>query len=226
MKNHTQNEIQKACQRAIMNLGKPFIYASFPHVTERTVDKWFQPTSKSPRNEDVIGFLENNNCFESKLTKLPKLVHKSPRQINSRRTPEWTPNSEGAFGARGTKGDRGELKGKLLLESLGFDDVIHYPDDWDRQLQGHDLVIRINEIEYPVDVKNNLNQKFDVYIDQKAISKSQATYWLHINDNDPDDWVIYKVTAMREYLKGMTPRRNKNGELFFSVTREKVNSLI
>ena len=98
--------------------------------------------------------------------------------MTDRLTPEFTEKLVDAFGETGVVGEDGELIVKEILESFVLDDQLCW-----------------------VDVKNNLHDGKDVCIDWPKLSKSKATYWIHLNRDDHSDWVIYRVDDMVEHLQ-------------------------
>jgi hypothetical protein len=141
----------------------------------------------------------------------------------------WMPTSEDAFGETGRKGDAGEIIIYRLLEELGFE-VIHYPSDQTRQLRGEDFVVRRNGKEFGIDGKCNLNgpdHKFHntVCVD-KGLKTTNAVFYIHVNEQDPDDYIIYKVKDMRPLLDNYRLIRNRSGSGgFYSVPRQVASSL-
>lgn len=144
--------------------------------------------------------------------------------MSDRITKEWTENSEQAFGSSGRKGDIGEPIAAQIIRGAGFE-VKHYPSDEQRQRSGHDLVIVKDDIEYGVDVKNNLFAADWVYVDKPAIKKSDATFWFHLNDDDHSDWVMYTVDKMRQHAKGEKVWYNKKNEPYYRIKREHIRFL-
>jgi hypothetical protein len=122
--------------------------------------------------------------------------------VSKRRTSAWTPTSEGAFGAFGAKGDRGELIAVRLLTEAGYRDVQRHPDDAMLQKAGIDITLRGHDSDHliTIDTKNNLNKRKYVCIDRPKIAKSNAMYWMHLNDSNPDDYLIYPIEAMRRII--------------------------
>lgn len=119
---------------------------------------------------------------------------------NDRLTPEWTDEIKDAFGGRGEKGARGELIAIDILTNLGFD-VSYHPKDKGLQTSGIDLFIN----KLPVDVKNNLKTGGDVGVEQKKLFRTKSVFWMHINENNPDDFIIYKVNEMAEWVATHVP---------------------
>ena len=136
-----------------------------------------------------------------------------------RLTTDWTETAEEAFGETGVVGESGEVVVKGILESLGLEDVQHYPSDKKLQLEGKDLSFTLDGELCWVDVKNNLHHGKDVCIDWPKLKKSKATYWIHINRKDPTDWVIYSVARMVNHLE------NKRWRELHWLTREEVESI-
>lgn len=119
--------------------------------------------------------------------------------MGDRKTPKWMQNSEGAFGAKGAKGDRGERKASDIFKAAGYK-TEHCPKDRTIQLQGIDFFVIIEDRRYGVDVKNNLRTGGDVGVQRDKILSSQAHFWIHINDKDPNDYIMYKVGKMRMHI--------------------------
>jgi hypothetical protein len=117
--------------------------------------------------------------------------------MSNRLTSRWAETAEEAFGERGAKGERGEQIAKRIIEMLGHN-VTHHPADKQLQMSGIDLYI---DGKYGVDVKNNLKTNRDVCIEQDKLFKSKATFWIHVNDEDHDDFVIYKTEDARQWVE-------------------------
>lgn len=137
--------------------------------------------------------------------------------MSARLTKCWTETAEQAFGSVGKKGERGERIAKSILEEMGYS-VTHHPSDKKLQLAGIDLFI---DGKYGVDVKNNLKTGEDVCVEQKKLFKSKATFWMHINDEDREDFVFYKVEDMKKWL---TKNANSVDKLVW-VPRKDVDNL-
>ncbi len=122
--------------------------------------------------------------------------------MSVRLTTEYMPSNEGAFGVNGAIGDDGESLVCSLFNQYGIQ-YIHNKSNIDKQNVGKDFEILINRRLYGVDVKTNIseNRKPDVCIDWTCMSKSHATFWLHVNINDiKGDIIIYKVEDMKRYI--------------------------
>ena len=116
--------------------------------------------------------------------------------MSERLTEDWTDDAEGAFGEQGAIGDSGEIIAQRILESCGLN-VEHHPSNRKKQLLGHDLTIE----SYGVDVKTNLYTGSDICVDADKIWSSKATFWFHLNDTNHEDYVMYKVVNVRNYIK-------------------------
>lgn len=127
--------------------------------------------------------------------------------MTERKTKDWAKTSSDAFvGDTGEKGDRGERIAVGLLEKMGFL-VSHHPKDKAIQCAGIDLFVSLDGTKWwPVQVKNNLHFGGDVCVDRKKLYTSQATWWLHINENMPNDFIIYPTAEMQHYLRNRTPQ--------------------
>lgn len=121
--------------------------------------------------------------------------------MSERATPLWKENIEDVFPELGKKGVRGELHAKRLLEEMEMD-VTWHPSDKELQNKGHDLVAN----GLGIDVKNNLKTGEYVIVDQWKLMKSEAALWMHVNDDDPEDFVLYKVEHMKDWLLAHAPR--------------------
>ena len=137
--------------------------------------------------------------------------------MSGRLTTEYTDNSEGAFGRTGAIGDKGEIVALHILQELGFD-VTHFPNDRLKQDAGHDLEINSTDKVAGVDVKTNLHTGHDVCVDWPKLKKSEATFWFHLNPDDPSDYIMYKVKDMKNYIKSY------KGKLYW-VERDIANNL-
>ena len=129
--------------------------------------------------------------------------------MSDRLTENWTSTAGEAFGESGIVGDAGEKQAIELLSSFGFT-VIHHPSNKHLQISGVDITIISEDGEkYGIDVKTNLHKGKDVCVDYKKIHKSASMYWLHMNKNDPNDWIMYPVVKMANYVKDLTPYNNE-----------------
>ena len=141
----------------------------------------------------------------------------------------WKADSEQTFGETGRIGDLGEVLIHKILEELGFE-VKHFPDDQARQLSGHDLVVIVNGVEYGIDAKTNLkgpdSDWHDTVCVDRGLLKSKARFYIHINKDDPTDYIIYKVSDMQEVCRAYPFIRNRHGKGgFFKVPRDVASSL-
>lgn len=117
--------------------------------------------------------------------------------MSDRLTEDWTPTAEGAFGDKGKIGDRGELAVVQYFRDQGCE-VIHYPDNYDKQTSGIDL--EVDGVGF--DVKTNLHKGKDVIVQVSTLLKSQATCWIHWNLEDPEDGpIVYKVQDMQDKVR-------------------------
>lgn len=125
--------------------------------------------------------------------------------MTERLTPKWTPTLTEAFGKNGTKGSRGEMIAEKILREQGFE-VITCPSDKKLQTSGIDMFVIHDNKRYGVDVKNNLKTNDEVVIEWDKLKTSKADFWMHVNDKDPDDFVIYVVDMMKWYINNHNVR--------------------
>ena len=122
--------------------------------------------------------------------------------MSDRKTPYWMKNNEGAYGESGAKGDRGERLATKMLRQWGYE-VSPQPDDEVFQRAGIDLFFRQcpDCRWFGVDVKNNLRLGGDIGIEWRKLYRTKSDFWLHVNEDHPEDFIIYDVQSMVEYLK-------------------------
>jgi hypothetical protein len=147
--------------------------------------------------------------------------------MGERLTPEWTETVEEAYGESGRIGYEGEklaveiIKSVLPRKYLFADPQITlYHSDRDMQNQGKDLSFCIGGRTFFVDVKTNLHHGKDVCIDIPTLRRSKADVWMHLNLEDPDDWVIYTVDSMLERIGSWQPRP------LYWISREEAETLV
>lgn len=145
--------------------------------------------------------------------------------MSARKTPKWTSTLYEAYGERGEKGERGEQRVfKKLTRELSEDyQVERYPDDKVKQCNGIDIIVKSpNGVTTSIDVKNNLKTNKDVCIDVEKILRSKADMWIHVNDEDENDVVMYKTASMRRYIR--ENYKNNQSELIF-ISRKIIGNL-
>lgn len=122
--------------------------------------------------------------------------------MNNRLTSEWTPTLEEAFGKTGNTGSCGEKVALNILQDEGFS-CVYCPDNKSLQISGIDLYIKTeNGLFLGVDVKANLHtKKSQVAVEWFKLIKSEATFWMHVNLVDPNDFIIYNAKKMIKYIK-------------------------
>ena len=116
--------------------------------------------------------------------------------MSNRRTSKWTDTLGEAYGVPGVKGTRGEIMACSLLDSIGIE-YDYQPTTKIIQISGIDIYIG----KHGMDVKANLHStKKEVAVEWPKIIKSKAKWWMHINLNDPDDYIIYETAKMITYI--------------------------
>lgn len=128
--------------------------------------------------------------------------------MSERLTPEWMKRLEDVFGELGKQGEIGELMALKLFLSKGLE-CQYNPEDKIKQCGGLDIEILINGVWHGVDVKANIHSdgNDEVCVDYPKLKKSESTYWIHINTDDPmNDYIIYPVKSMVEAGRAFTPR--------------------
>jgi hypothetical protein len=134
--------------------------------------------------------------------------------MSNRKTTKWTNTLEECFPKTGAVGTEGELLAKEILEGLGYK-VKHEPSNRELQCSGIDLMINN---EYGIDVKANLHTDGDVIVEKSKLMKSSARFWMHVNREDPTDYIIYPVAWMRRKIQLTSP--NSHGCVY--VKRETI----
>lgn len=119
--------------------------------------------------------------------------------MSTRSTTRWTETTGECHGEAGLKGERGEGLAAEILRSLGFEVHIFHRER-EIQTRGVDLVIVENSRLFLIDVKNNLKTRGDVGVEWRKLFRSHSHFWIHINEEDPSDYVIYPVKPMRDFL--------------------------
>lgn len=86
--------------------------------------------------------------------------------MSERLTTEWTKTAEGAFGPSGAKGLKGEVFVKQVLESWGWNVILHEADQT-KQLAGIDIEFQSPKWKrsYSADVKSNIDSYGTFYIE-------------------------------------------------------------
>lgn len=126
--------------------------------------------------------------------------------MSNRLTSNWTPTSEGAFGASGAKGDRGEYFLCEVFNQWGWEYTAH-PSSYNHQLKGVDITFRKPSWNksYTADIKSNLDAfgTFFVETDDSGWlfnpKKTSHRVW-HVN---PDTgWMAwYDRNDMKDYVQ-------------------------
>lgn len=117
-------------------------------------------------------------------------------QMSNRLTKEWTTTLEEAFGENGSRGNEGELIACSILDNLNIA-YTHHPADQSIQVSGIDIYIG----QYGVDVKANLHSnKMCVAVEWPKLKKSKAKWWMHVDRENPDHFIIYEVMSMIKYI--------------------------
>lgn len=145
--------------------------------------------------------------------------------MSDRLTPNWTTTAEGAFGASGAKGDRGELFMCRVYESWKWE-YVHHPTSFSHQIKGVDFSFRKPGWTkfYTADIKSNLDDfgNFFVETDEDGWlfnpKKMSDRVW-HVN---PDTgWMAwYGREEMKQFIlsKGL-----KNTGLYKISARDKLD---
>ena len=111
--------------------------------------------------------------------------------MSERLTTEWTPTSEGAFGASGAKGDQGEYFLCEVFNTWGWEFTVH-PSSFNHQLEGVDITFRKPSWthSYTADVKANLNEYGSFFVE------TDDSGWL-FNENKRSDrlWHVNPTTG-------------------------------
>ncbi len=128
--------------------------------------------------------------------------------MSNRQTSDWTPDSAGAFGESGEIGDRGEFRAAAYLqETFPNADIEVVQDNRFEQVNNDtDIKMIVDDIMYRVQIKNNLHKSYPTYVVDANIMRSNADYWFHLNDSDPDDMRFYKTADMQKYITEHSPR--------------------
>lgn len=122
--------------------------------------------------------------------------------MSKRLTADWTTNSEEAFGLTGAIGDKGEQFVVDYLRQQKYQ-VIHYPDNREKQIRGIDgeIIIRPNET-FTFDVKANIKvwAPHTFYVEPYGWLTKQPDLILHCNV-ELGIVVGYDRLAMLEYCQ-------------------------
>lgn len=150
--------------------------------------------------------------------------------MSDRRTKEWTPTAEEAFGPMGKKGLDGELFMMDVFNSWGWY-ATHHEDDKEKQIQGIDISFQNPKWanEYTCDVKNNMDEKGNIRIEKKWFQGKKALKCdriFHVNPNT--GWIVYygvpdmaeSYDYTKDYMILPAWERKKNYS-FMSVARMK-----
>lgn len=142
--------------------------------------------------------------------------------MSTRTTSEWTPTTGGCYDETGLKGEHGEALAASILRNLGYE-VYDFHGDREVQTSGVDLVIIKNSRMILMDVKNNLKTGGDVGVEWRKLFCSNSHFWIHINETDLTDYIIYPVEPMRKFLENKKDVDWSKGVIW--VNREDANNL-
>lgn len=145
--------------------------------------------------------------------------------MSERRTKRWTANAEGAFGATGAKGDRGEAFMCKVFESWNWE-FEHFPSSFSEQAKGVDFSFRDPSWSnsYTADIKANLNQYGEFFVE------TDDTGWLFnpkkVSDriwhvNPETGWMAwYSRSDMKRYVQS---KKLRNTGLLSVQVRDKLD---
>lgn len=124
--------------------------------------------------------------------------------MSNRLTKEWTPDLKGAYGTRGEIARAAEIAVIALLRDRGFE-VIDHENDYNAQISGVDISVKMGKRWYRCDIKANLHDGIFIveqrYKGKKGwLYKTGTDFMLHY-DTANKDLIGYNISAMRKYVE-------------------------
>ena len=145
-------------------------------------------------------------------------------KMNNRLTYEYTERSVGAYGSKGEIGDSGEDEMELYFNGLGYRTLLaldHQPSQ-NSEIDLYFWLPSAHPTYYGCEIKTNLKHTQSyIIVEANKIFKSDANIWLHTENNNYDDIVVYDAELMRQHIHtNRPPIQYYNEKKCYKVNRE------